>query len=90
MADKMVYEIRIRGRLTVEQWRDWFGGLAMENHPGGETRLFGPVADQAALHGILNRIRDLGLTLVYLRAETGHQSTRMDLSAHGEKDDTDV
>jgi hypothetical protein len=65
----MVYEIRVKGHLTADQWRDWFGGMAMENRPDGDTRLFGPVADQAALHGILNRIRDLGLTLVCLRAE---------------------
>jgi hypothetical protein len=69
MTERTIYEIRVKGHLTAGQWRDWFGGLAMENLPSGETHLFGPVADQAALHGILNRIRDLGLTLVYLRAE---------------------
>jgi hypothetical protein len=65
----MYYEIRVTGHLSVSQWRDWFGSLTLENQLDGETRLYGPVADQAALHGILNRIRDLGLTLIFLRGE---------------------
>ncbi len=57
------YQIRIKGHLGG-QWRDWFGGLAISLEDNGETLLTGPVADQAALHGLLRRVRDLGLPLV--------------------------
>lgn len=56
------YCIRIRGQLGPE-WSDWFEGLALSAEDG-ETRLEGPLADQAALHGILAKLRDLGLPLV--------------------------
>jgi hypothetical protein len=57
-----LYEIRVEGQLPP-QWRDWFEGLeiAAEN---GQTRLSGPVTDQAALYGLLKKVRDLGLPLV--------------------------
>jgi hypothetical protein len=56
------YEIRVEGGLSP-QWRDWFDGLEIiaEN---GQTRLTGPVTDQAALYGLLKKVRDLGLALV--------------------------
>jgi hypothetical protein len=57
------YEIRINCHLG-KQWLDWFDGLTVTNLPNGEATLTGELADQAALHGILNRIRDLGLTLI--------------------------
>lgn len=57
------YRIRIQGRLGPE-WSEWFGGLGVASQPGGDTVLSGPVVDQAALHGILNNIRDLGLVLL--------------------------
>lgn len=57
------YEIRVKGRLGPE-WSAWFDGLAVRNHPDGQTVLAGPVTDQAALHGILTRINDLGLPLI--------------------------
>jgi hypothetical protein len=57
------YEIRVRGCLEA-QWSDWFDGLAVAPQPCGETLLTGPVRDQAALHGLLNKIRDLGLPLL--------------------------
>ena len=60
-----VYEIRIRGRLD-QQWRTWFEGMSITNR-GDETVISGPVADQAALHGLLGKIRDLGLQLVEMR-----------------------
>jgi hypothetical protein len=66
MANPEAYEIRVEGRLGAE-WSGWFDGLAITNLPGGETLLSGPVADQAALFGILVRIRDLGLPLVSVR-----------------------
>lgn len=56
------YEIRVKGELT-ERWSDWFDGFGIKHHDG-ETILIGMVMDQSALHGLLNKIRDLGLTLV--------------------------
>ena len=58
-----LYEIRIRGHLT-DEWANWFGGLAITLEDNGHTLLTGPVTDQAALHGLLRRIRDLGLPLL--------------------------
>jgi hypothetical protein len=58
-----VYEIRIAGHLP-SQWSAWFEGLAVAPEPDGTTRLSGPVVDQAALHGLLRRVRDTGLTLI--------------------------
>jgi hypothetical protein len=57
------YEIRIRGHLA-NRWADWFEGLTLTREANGETRLTGRVEDQAALHGLLRKVRDLGLTLV--------------------------
>jgi hypothetical protein len=56
------YRIKLKGRLDPN-WSDWFEQMAISTQ-GGETILTGPVADQAALHGLLNRIRDLNLTLL--------------------------
>jgi hypothetical protein len=58
-----VYQIRLRGHLGG-QWADWFDGLTVELTDTGDTLLTGPVADQAALHGLLRKVRDLGLTLL--------------------------
>ena len=63
------YEIRLKGHLD-DRWADWFAGLSITWEDSGETLLTGPVADQAALHGLLRRVRDLGLPLVsVLRVE---------------------
>lgn len=59
----VVYQIRIKGQLGPE-WADWFGGLAIAVAVDGDTLLTGPVVDQAALHGLLKKIRDLGMPLV--------------------------
>lgn len=59
------YHIRIKGHLN-QHWSDWFGGLTITNEPNGETVLAGPLADQAALHGVLIKVRDLGLPLIAL------------------------
>jgi hypothetical protein len=59
----MVYQIRIEGHLGP-QWTAWFGGLSITLEDNGETLLTGLVADQAALHGLLRRVRDLGMPLI--------------------------
>ena len=59
----MTYQIRIEGHLD-DQWTDWFGGMTVTLEENGDTLLTGPVADQAALFGLLKKIRDLGLPLV--------------------------
>ena len=61
----MVYQIRIQGHLGSE-WTDWFEGLTLTLEDNGETLLTGPVVDQAALHGLLRKIRDLGTPLISL------------------------
>jgi len=58
-----LYQIRLKGYLGSE-WADWFGGMAVDLTEDGDTLLTGPVADQAALHGILKKVRDLGLPLL--------------------------
>lgn len=69
MSTSKQYEIRIQGRLQPE-WSAWFDGLTIISNGqatrSGETLLVGPVADQAALHGLLAKIRDLGLSLLSL------------------------
>jgi hypothetical protein len=67
----MVYEIRVQGHLGL-QWTDWFGGLTITLEDNGDTRLTGPVVDQAALHGLLKKVRDLGMPLISVnRVEPG-------------------
>ncbi len=57
------YEICVQGQLDPD-WAEWFDNFTLTHRPEGVTVLTGPVADQAALHGILNRIRNLGVTLL--------------------------
>ncbi len=59
----MVYQIRIKGHLGTG-WTDWFGGMTITQEEGGDTLLTGPVVDQAALHGLLRKVRDLGIPLI--------------------------
>jgi hypothetical protein len=59
----VVYQIRIKGHLGP-QWVDWFGGMTVSREDSGETFLTGPVIDQAALHGLLKKVRDLGMPLI--------------------------
>jgi hypothetical protein len=69
------YEIRVAGVLDV-RWAAWFGGLRI-NGEGEETVICGLVADQAALHGLLTKVRDLGLCLISVRRlDTGQAETR--------------
>ena len=60
------YEITVQGVLGP-RWSDWFDGLLLTSGADGRTTITGPVADQAALHGLLTRIRDLGLPLLTVR-----------------------
>ena len=62
-ATAKIYRVHVRGHLD-DRWSDWLGGLAVERQDDGTTVLAGPVVDQAALHGVLGRIRDLGLSLL--------------------------
>ena len=57
------YEIRLKGHLD-NRWSDWFEGLTITLEEDGDTLLSGPVADQAALYGLLKKVRDLGMPLV--------------------------
>jgi hypothetical protein len=66
-----LYRIRVRGHLD-DRWADWFGGLDLQRQDDGTTVLVGPIVDQAALHGVLARIRDLGLPLLEVTGDRGH------------------
>ena len=83
-AGPAVYQIQITGHLD-EGWSDWFEGLQIETRAHGETCIAGPIADQAALHGILNRIFDLGLALISVRRTN---DTLADGPIPGERDST--
>jgi hypothetical protein len=60
------YEIRLKGHLNA-RWADWFDGLSLTQQSDGTTLLSGSVVDQAALHGLLAKVRDLGLPLIAVR-----------------------
>jgi len=74
----LVYQIRIKGHLS-HQWTDWFEGLTITLEEDGDTLLTGPVIDQAALHGLLKKVRDLGMPLVSINPVE-----------HGQPDQSDV
>lgn len=65
LSEPMVYQIRLQGHLG-HQWTEWFGGLVITLEESGDTLLTGPIADQAALHGLLKKVRDLGMPLLSL------------------------
>ena len=62
-SQPIVYQLRLRGHLD-RRWVEWFDGLTITLEEGGDTLLTGPVIDQAALYGLLKKIRDLGMPLV--------------------------
>lgn len=69
------YEIRLAGHLDAH-WTTWFDGLGVSRDGDGTTVISGPIADQAALHGVLQRVRDLGLPLVsVIRVEDDPSTT---------------
>jgi hypothetical protein len=73
-----VYQLRLEQHLG-SQWTDWFGGLTITLEENGETLLTGPVVDQAALHGLLKKVRDLGLSLVSVVRVEPEQADMMGL-----------
>ena len=74
----LVYQIRIEGHLGT-QWTDWFEGLTITLEDNGDTLLTGPVVDQAALHGVLRKVRDLGMLLVSAILVTSSQAEESDV-----------
>ena len=76
----MVYQIRIKGHLGRE-WTDWFDGLTITLDEDGNTLLTGPVIDQAALHGLLKKVRDLGMPLVSVSPVEPGQADASDIKS---------
>jgi hypothetical protein len=70
-----IYKIRLKGHLD-DNWTDWFDGLTITLEDNGDTLLTGPVIDQAALHGLLKKVRDLGLPLQSVNCLESDQSAR--------------
>ena len=75
----MVYQIRIQGHLGSE-WTDWFEGLTITLEDNGETLVTGPVVDQAALHGLLRKVRDLGMPLLAVNRAYPGQADAADVT----------
>ena len=73
------YEIRIQGHLG-NRWTDWFDGLTITLEDNGETLLTGPVVDQAALHGLLKKVRDLGMPLISVNRVEPDQADTPDVN----------
>ena len=72
------YEIRLKGHLNV-RWASWFDGLQLTHEGDGTTLIRGPVVDQAALHGLLRSVRDLGLPLVsVVHVEPGQSDQKIE------------
>ena len=86
------YEIRVKGHLN-NRWANWFEGLTITLEEDGNTLLTGPVVDQAALHGLLKKVRDLGMPLVSVSPlEPGSPTTLplRGLCGTGQADQSDV
>lgn len=83
-----VYEIRLEGHLSP-QWADWFGGATITLETDGNSRLTTPAVDQAALHGLLKKVRDLGMPLLSVARVDLNQPNSSDVNAntdhHGSK-----
>jgi len=74
-----VYQIRLKGHLGRE-WTHWFEGLAITALDTGETLLTGPVVDQAALHGVLRKVRDVGIPLLSVNRVTPGQASSSEVT----------
>jgi len=73
-----IYEIRVKGHLG-RQWTEWFGGLTITLEEDGITLLTGPVVDQAAIHGLLKKVRDLGMPLLSVNRVEPGRSDALDI-----------
>jgi hypothetical protein len=76
-SQPMYYEIRLKGQLDA-RWAEWFEGLKITLEEDGDTLLTGPVVDQAALHGLLKRVRDLGMILVSVNQVQSKETRKKD------------
>ena len=74
----MIYQIRIKGHLS-HHWADWLEGLTLTREDNGETLLTGPVVDQAALYGLLRKVRDVGMPLLSVVCLTSGQAESSDV-----------
>ena len=77
-TESMVYQIRLKGHLGG-QWTDWFGDLTITLEENGDTLLTGPVVDQAALFGLLRKVRDIGIPLLSVNCVESGQSDASDV-----------
>jgi len=80
------YEIRLKGHLD-DRWTEWFEGLTITLEEDGDTLLTGPVIDQAALHGLLKKVRDLGMPLVSVSPVESESPTTLEA---GQVDQSDI
>lgn len=80
-SNNQFYEIRIKGHLDA-QWMTWFDGLTITLEEDGETLLSGSIADQAALHGVLKKVRDLGLPLVSVSQIKQHSNKEIEMNTN--------
>ena len=78
-SQPVVYQIRLKGHLG-SQWTDWFEGLTITLEEDGNTLLTGPVIDQAVLHGLLKKVRDLGMPLVSVSPVEHGQADQSDVN----------
>ena len=85
-SQPQIYQIRVKGHLC-QQWIDWFDGLSITLEEDGDTLITGPVIDQAALHGLLKKVRDLGMPLVSVSPLEYGPSTTL---GTGKADQSDV
>ena len=77
----VIYQIRLKGHLG-RHWTDWFDGFTITLEDNGETLLTGPVADQAALHGLLKKVRDVGMPLLSVVGVKPGQADASETSSH--------
>jgi len=79
-SEGKTYQIKLKGHLE-ESWADWFDGLTFTHENDGTTTLTGEVVDQAALHGLLKKIRDLGLPLLSVNNLESGQTDKSDVTS---------